>query len=336
MRHLWALLGVLVVSLLTQGAWAQELLQTESFSRSLSRLSSAKQKVEKAAQEKKVLEMQKQILEEARESIHGVKEEEEPLDSFVSQLEKRWKEANGVGRLFEPAPKDRAQAGTKIEERREEFDNKIALAEENLEQAERKFREKSESLGALSSLIDELSTPRTTLASRLIGTTSFRCKMALCWGGSSGRKFAFEPLLDLPVSLTWSMGDGALPGYINSHLVNLEFNAGLRFWFAHDAASIAVYVSEPIIKSSDPIRVDGSSFSHTAGAIHRSYPSLGFGFFGDSLLLGLSYDVLRNGAADENQDPNFPPNEVLSRSLTFSIGFSFLNMTRNQIGRKDD
>lgn len=172
-----------------------------------------------------------------------------------------------------------------------------------------------------------------SLQSQLAPWTQFRCKVALCWGGDN--RYAIEPVLDIPVNLIWAAGHSALTDYINSNVVNLEFNAGLRFWFAHDIASIAVFISRPVIKSNEPIRVDGSDFSHSPSAVHRSYPSLGLGFFGDVLLIGVAYDVLRNGASEENQDPNYPPNAVLSRSLTFSLGFSFLNMARNQVGKTE-
>lgn len=271
-------------------------------------------------------------LETAEKALEHLNAATPPPPVEVEVFRRNWAAAEGTG-TFDLSRDDARQQATDaaralrtaLETMKTEAEAKHAEEAKNRATAEDEYRE------ALGKLADTTEKSK-SLPAALMGATTFRCKMALCWGGK-GAKYAIEPVLDLPFSLTWSMGDGALPGYINSHVVNLEFNAGLRFWFAYDIASVAVFVSEPVIKSGDPILVDGSSFAHGSGSIHRSFPSVGFGFFGDALLLGVSYDVLRNGAADQNQDRNFPPNEVLSRSLTFSLGFSFLNLTRNQIGK---
>jgi hypothetical protein len=178
--------------------------------------------------------------------------------------------------------------------------------------------------------------PSRYLAERLRAGRALRCLTAYCYGGVDGTKFGIEPVLDLPVGLVWSAGSGALTSYVNSHTVNVEFNAGLRFWVGYDIMSVSIYFSKPLITGSDSIRVAGSSFEHTPSAVHRPFPSLGLGFAGDVLLLGISYDQLRNGSTDGTRDRAYPANAVLSRSLTFSLGFSLFNISKNALAKSKD
>jgi hypothetical protein len=174
------------------------------------------------------------------------------------------------------------------------------------------------------------------LAERLRAGRQLRCITAYCYGGVDGTKFAIEPVLDLPVGLVWSAGNGALTSYVNSHTVNVEFNAGLRFWLGYDIMSVSLYFSKPLITGNDPIRVSGSSFEHSPDAIHRPFPSIGLGFAGDAVTLGISYDQLRNGATDNKRDPAYPANSVLSRSLTFSLGISLFNLSKQALAQSHD
>lgn len=174
--------------------------------------------------------------------------------------------------------------------------------------------------------------PADFLSERLAGARRLRCMTAYCFGGHGGSKYAVEPVLDLPVGLVWAMGGGALPSYINSHTVNVEFNAGLRFWLGYDIMSVMVYFSRPLIVGDDPIHVSGSNYPFPPSAVHRPFPSFGIGLAGDVLLLGVSYDELRNGATDATRDMSYPANYVLSRSITFSLGFSLFNAAKNAVG----
>lgn len=173
--------------------------------------------------------------------------------------------------------------------------------------------------------------PAKTLPARIWPSRKLRCMTAYCFGGIDHTKYGIEPVLDLPFAITWSAAGGALGSYVNSHALNVEFNAGLRYWFAYDTASIMVYISRPVIQSTDPIQIPGSTFQHNPSAIRRPYPSLGIGLFGDLLLFGVSLDELRNGTAEQTKDPKYPAGDVLSRSLTVSIGLSFFNAARNAV-----
>lgn len=175
--------------------------------------------------------------------------------------------------------------------------------------------------------------PSRYLAERLRAGRELRCVTAYCYGGVDGTKFGIEPVLDLPVGLVWSAGSGALTSYINSHTVNVEFNAGVRFWLGYDIMSVSIYFSRPLITGDDTIRVAGSSFEHSPDAVHRPFPSIGLGFAGDLVQLGISYDQLRNGGTASTRDPSYPANSVLSRSLTFSLGFSLFNLSKQALAK---
>jgi hypothetical protein len=192
-------------------------------------------------------------------------------------------------------------------------------------------------LDAAQTKLDELGAPEittsksfVTLKQRLARVLDVRCLTAICWGGPDGRRYGVEPLIDLPVGIVWSVGRGSLSSYINSSAMSVEFNAGLRLWVANDLFSVSAYFAKPVARPGDSIRLRGSQKSHSVDAIHRPYPSVGFGFFGDILHLGIAYDVLVN-RSDERGDPSYPPNEVLSRSISFTLGVSTFTTARNAI-----
>jgi len=171
-----------------------------------------------------------------------------------------------------------------------------------------------------------------SLAARLEEARKLRCKTALCFEPSNA--YAVEPVVDLPVSLVWAAGDGALATYYNSTPTSVEFNAGIRFWFAHDVVSVMVYVARPLLRDGDKIRIRGSRFEHGVSAVRRPFPSLGVGAFGDIVQLGVSYDELRNGSTASTRDPNYPAGAALSHAITFSLSLSPMNLARNAQGSK--
>lgn len=258
---------------------------------------------------------------------------------FLQKSEADWKSvkdslveaglSDEVGPLTQESAKGAAES---LEARRKEVESTKKQEEEALKDAQSKEKEAEKSYNEAKLAASKASAPVRTLSERLQGARKFRCKMAYCWGGLDGTKMAIEPVLDLPVGLVWAVGQGALPAYINSNNFSAEFNLGLRWWFAYDKVSLMVYISQPITSSGEKIRIEGSTFEHSKESIHRSYPSVGLGIFGDSLILGFSYDVLRNGSSASSQDPNYPPNEVLSRAATFTLAISPFNMSKNALG----
>lgn len=172
----------------------------------------------------------------------------------------------------------------------------------------------------------------TSLAARIAGSRRARCVTAYCWGGVTGDKYAFEPILELPIGLTWAVGNNTLSNHINSAGLDVRFNAGIRYWFQYDWASIGVLFFEPTLTS--PRSVEFPSISEPLGsdAIRRPYPTLVLGIAADLILLTLSYDTLRNVTASGDHDPNYLPNEILARTYTFGLYLAPLTAARNGIG----
>jgi len=160
-----------------------------------------------------------------------------------------------------------------------------------------------------------------TLQKALKKAREERCRFAICWAGTGGTKYALEPIVDLPVGLVFAVGNGSLSSFINGNKLNIEFNAGARLWLWYDAISLMLYYAAPVGGSDDTIRVPGSEFEHPASSVRRPFPTVGIGLFGDLIQFGFGVDQLVNG--DEGAgDPKYAPNEVISRSLTITMGFS--------------
>jgi hypothetical protein len=179
----------------------------------------------------------------------------------------------------------------------------------------------------------KLSAPASKIAVRLASARQVRCRTAYCWGGHDGTEAAFEPLLDIPIGVSFALLEGgALASFANSNDLSLQFTAGLRFWFWNDIASIAIYVAKPVYLADSKVKVTGSDFEHPTTAIRRLGPSLGLGLFGDILFLRAGFDQLRNGATPGSADPRYPPNKVLSQAITVTIGIAPFTAARNAAG----
>jgi hypothetical protein len=176
------------------------------------------------------------------------------------------------------------------------------------------------------------SSPASSLEARIAGARQGRCATAYCFGGTDGTKYAFEPVVDLPIGLTWAIGNGTLANHINASGLDVRLNAGARFWFAYDLVSVAVLLFQPSLTTSDEITVPGATEPFGSEAVRRPYPSIAFGFAGDLFLLTVSYDQLRNVRSNGSHDPNFLPDEVLSRTVTFGLYLAPLTAARNGIG----
>jgi hypothetical protein len=174
--------------------------------------------------------------------------------------------------------------------------------------------------------------PARRLSDRLALVRKARCATAYCWGGDDGRKYAIEPILDLPVGMYWSLGDGALTHYINANNVKIQVNAGLRYWFAYDVMSVGILLAQPNLTDS-PTSIDFRGHQLATSQVHRSYPTFVVGLWADILQASFSVDELRNGAASTpNYVPEFQPNSVLSRAITIGIAINPITAARNGIG----
>ena len=170
-----------------------------------------------------------------------------------------------------------------------------------------------------------------TLTDRLYWARHARCQTAYCFG-DDGTEYAFEPMLELPIGTSFAFGSGALARFNDASEITIQFSAGLRFWFWHDWASVSVYFAKPVYGGDSKVHVPGSSFEHPTTSIRREGPSLALGLFGDILFVGGGYDVLVNGSSPGTGDPNYGPNQVLSRVVTFSIGIAPFAAIRNVAG----
>ena len=169
------------------------------------------------------------------------------------------------------------------------------------------------------------------LVERLGSARRARCYTAYCFGGRDGAKYALEPMLDLPIGTSFALGDGSLSAFTNSLDISIQFSAGLRFWFLYDLASVSIMFAKPVYSGRDTVRLKNSSFEHPTSSIRRIGPSIALGFFGDVLFLGGGYDVLTNGPGTSG-DPNYGPNDVLSRTVTVTLGLAPFAAARNVAG----
>jgi hypothetical protein len=171
------------------------------------------------------------------------------------------------------------------------------------------------------------------LERRLYGARRARCATALCWGGDDDTKHAIEPVVDLPISLYWALGNGSLANHINGNRLQLSVAAGVRYWFAYDVASVGLILAQPSLANDEPIRIAQSDQEFPSSAVSRPFPTLMLGFWGDVFMVTVSYDQLRNrrpggGVVDES----FRPGEVVSRTVTLGVSLNVVAATRNAIG----
>lgn len=155
-----------------------------------------------------------------------------------------------------------------------------------------------------------------------------RCATAICLGDDA--EYALEPLVELPVGKTFSIGGPEeITNHLNNNKLNADFNLGFRVWFLHDLVSAGVYLSEPLMNEGQGIRLKGSRVVHTS--LDRPYPGFALGLFGDILWLGFDYNKLYNGTGS-NQDPNFRPNQQLGGAWTVSFAIAPVSAFRFGLG----
>lgn len=171
----------------------------------------------------------------------------------------------------------------------------------------------------------------TSLNGRLASARKARCYTAYCWGGEDGTFYGIEPMLDLPIGTSFSLGGGGLSAFSNSSDISIQFTAGLRLWVLNDLLSLSMFFGKPVYTGRETVRLKGSDTEHPTSSIRRIGPSFALGFFGDVLFLGGGYDVLTNSPGS-GRDPNYGSNEVLSRTITITIGIAPFTAARNVAG----
>ena len=120
--------------------------------------------------------------------------------------------------------------------------------------------------------------------------------------------------------------------YINASNIKIQFNAGLRYWFAYDVMSVGILLAQPDLTETSG-GIDFRNRVLPTSQVRRPYPTFVVGVWGDILQLSVSYDELRNApASSANHVPEFAPNTVLSRALTFGVAISPITAARNGIG----
>ena len=149
-----------------------------------------------------------------------------------------------------------------------------------------------------------------------------RCATAVCWGGD-GYRYAFEPLLELPIGKTFAITgtQNSLGMFIDGHDFTVTFAAGLRFWAFDDLLSIGVYLSQPLLTGDSTIQVRNSPVAQPVSNIRRPYPGLTIGLFGDLLWVGLDYQRLVNGDGS-TRDPDYPASYKLAEAWSMTIGLA--------------
>ncbi len=208
----------------------------------------------------------------------------------------------------------------KLDEAIKEQEKTLALREEKLTEAQRKA--------------ELASTPREALTfdDRMAGVREVRCYTAFCWGGYDGTAFAIEPVVELPVSKYWALGEGGLARNINNSGLELALHAGVRFWFAYDFLSVGVLLADPKLTRQEDFTIDASEATFSQKSVSRPWPTLIVGFFADVVSLTMSYDQLRNTDGSHAVDNRYRENEVLSRTLTFGLTINTFTAMRNAFG----
>jgi hypothetical protein len=209
----------------------------------------------------------------------------------------------------------------------------LVRAKEDLEKKTERLAERMAAVHAsltLESSVTEL-TPGSDLAARLRGVRKVRCMTAYCWGGVDGSQYAIEPIVDLPIGLSWAVGSGGLANYINGNRIDVSVSAGIRVWFAYDIASFGVLLARPSLTNTTRIYTEYSDKVFTSNSVNRPYPTLVLGLWGDIFSITASYDQLRNTDGSNPVDSRFLPNEVLSRAFVFGISINTITAARNAI-----
>lgn len=216
----------------------------------------------------------------------------------------------------------------RLESKRAEY----SQANERFENASRLVEARKESLNALlERKLSVVTKPNRSLPDRLRGAREVRCYTAYCWGGD-GTKYGIEPILDLPVGISWAIGNGALANYINANRVDVAVSAGLRVWFAYDVVSVGVLIARPSLNNQASIELEYSDVKFPRAAVNRPFPTLVLGLWGDVFAITASYDQLRNTDGSEAVDPNYLPNEVLSRAVVLGLSINPFTAVRNAVG----
>jgi hypothetical protein len=211
--------------------------------------------------------------------------------------------------------------------------DELASAEKALKHATDELAKRVEAKDRAVDLVVETSTTdNRTLSDRLRGAREVRCFTAYCWGGD-GTKYAIEPILDLPIGISWALGNGSLANYINANRFDVTVSAGIRLWFSYDVASIGVLIARPSLSNKATIQFEYSPATFTEASVTRPFPTLVFGFAGDVFMITASYDQLRNtDGSGMAVDPNYLPNEVLSRAFVFGLSINPFTAARNAVG----
>lgn len=207
----------------------------------------------------------------------------------------------------------------------------VKRADETFQAASKKY---DAAVTAQSNLEEEIrrSLSANGLEARLRYARAGRCRTAYCFGGDDGTKYAFEPMLELPIGTSFTIGSGALARFNNATELSIQFSAGLRFWFAYDMVSLSMFFAKPIYSGDVKVRVPGSSFEFPTTSIRRLGPSFALGFVGDFLFLGAGFDELRNGSTPASSDPGYEPNQVVSRGITVTVGIAPFAAIRDGAG----
>lgn len=212
---------------------------------------------------------------------------------------------------------------------------KTALASADAELKNRKENESSlqkRYLEALQAQLNASDVPASRIADRLASVRRARCATAYCWGGNDGRKYAVEPIVDVPIGMYWSAGGGALAQYVNANNIKIYATAGLRYWFAYDVMSVGILLAQPELTDAQTT-VDFRDKALASSQVRRPYPTLVFGVWGDIIQLSVSYDELRNASrSNANYIQDYPGNAVLSRAVTFGVALNPVTSARNGIG----
>lgn len=162
-----------------------------------------------------------------------------------------------------------------------------------------------------------------------------RCKIALCFAFESRgdtHYWGLEVLTELPTGLSIAglRQKSSLARYLNSTPGSVSLKGGVRFILPDDWVSIGVYMSTRDFSDAAAVRVRGRNFDYPAGSIRRPYPGAALGLFGDLLWLGFDIEELQN--AGDTLDPAYPPNEPVSRAMTFTVALPLVSVLHQILG----
>jgi hypothetical protein len=171
-----------------------------------------------------------------------------------------------------------------------------------------------------------------SLATVLQKMRDARCATAYCFG-RDGDEFAVEPLADIPIGKTFVVADrGSLGTFINNHSASATLTAGIRVWALYDLASLSMYLSKPVFTTEDHIRVHGSAYEQPITRVKQPYPGIALGLLADALWIGFDINELHNGSDDNDRDPRYTRDAVISRAFTWTVAISPITLARNGLG----